>query len=139
MLRKLLVCGVMLALVSLPAKAEDKKDDKPALSGAWVLKGGEAKIEFTDKDVLKISPHGESAVLVIVCEYTVGKDGAVKAKITALEGKEEAKAKAKEIVPVGLEFRFTWKAKDDTATLGEVKGEKVDAIKSHLEGDYAKK
>ena len=54
--------------------------DKPALSGTWAHKGGELKIEFCDKKVLKVSAH--NGALVIKCEYTVGKEGLVKAKVT---------------------------------------------------------
>src|SRR5262245_25157696 len=125
-----LACGVLALALSGAAAADDK--DKPALSGAWVLKGGELKLTFSDKDVLKIVPHADKEdVLQIVCKYTVAKDGQVKAKITELEGKEEAKEKAKEHVPIGLEFSFTWKVKDATAKLSDVKGDKADIIKSH--------
>jgi len=37
---------------------------------------------------------------------------------------------------VGLAFQFRWQAKGDTATLGELKGDKVQQLQSHLEGDY---
>jgi hypothetical protein len=131
-----LACGV-LALAGATASADDK--DKNALAGVWVLKGGELKLTFSDKDVLKISPHGDKDVLLIVCKYTVEKEGLVKVKITELEGKEEAKEKAKEHVPVGLEFSFTWKAKDATAKLSDIKGDKADILKSHLEGEYSQK
>src|SRR5437868_4670826 len=54
----------VLALVGLDvcttaAPAEDKKEDKDksALSGTWVMKGGEMKIVFSDKDVMKVYPH----------------------------------------------------------------------------------
>src|ERR1700687_6180982 len=73
-----LSCGVVLAcsvvfLASLSALADDKKD-KPALSGTWALKGGEAKIEFADKNVVKFAPHGDSKVIAVICEYTVDKE-----------------------------------------------------------------
>ena len=100
-----LACAV-LTLAGLSASAGDKKDDKdkPALSGVWVMNGGELKIEFSDKDVMKIFPHGENKAIIVVCQYTVEKDKTVKAKSTALEG--EAKEKAEKILPVGLEFSF---------------------------------
>lgn len=129
-----LACGV-LVLASL-AKAAD---DKPALSGAWERKGSDLKIEFIDKDTVKVSPHGDKAPIVIVCKYTADKDGVVKATVKDFEGKEELKDKIKAQVPIGLEFSFTWKVKDATATLGEVKGKDVEGLKSHLEGDYTKK
>jgi hypothetical protein len=135
----LIVCSVFV-LAGLAASADDKKDkDKPALSGIWELKGGETKIEFTGKKVVKIAPHGDSAIIAIVCEYSVDKEGVVKAKITEFEGKDEAKEAVKGILPVGTEFSFKGKVKDDTAKLADVKGEKVDQLKSHLEGDYDKK
>ncbi len=132
---------VTLALAALAASVDATKDDKdkPALSGVWELKGGEPKIEFADKEVLKISPHGKDEVILILCHYTVAKGGLVKAKITDHEGKEQAKEKAKELLPVGLEFSFKWQVKDDIATLEDIKGDKVDVMKAHLEGKYEKK
>jgi hypothetical protein len=135
-----LACGI-LALAGLSASAGGGKDDKdkPALSGVWVRKGGELKIEFSGTDVMKISPHGENEVLIISCKVTVGKGGLVKAKVTELEGKEEVKEKVKEVVPVGFEFSFKWQAKDDAATLDGMKGDKVETLKSRLEGEYGRK
>jgi RNA polymerase sigma factor (sigma-70 family) len=118
-------------------KDKDKKASAP--SGSWVRKEGELKVEFADKGVLKIYPHGENEVIVISCEYTAEKEGRVKAKITGLEGKEEATKKAKERVPVGAEFSFLWKAKEGAAKLSDMKGDKAEHLKSHLEGDYVKK
>jgi hypothetical protein len=135
----LLVCSAFV-LAGLAALADDKKDKgKPALSGVWELKGGEAKIEFSGKKVMKIVPHGDSAIIAVVCEYSVDEDGLVKAKITEFEGKDEAKEHVKGILPVGTEFSFNWKVKEDTAKLADVKGEKVEQLKSHLEGDYKQK
>lgn len=128
---------VGVEVCSTAAPAEDKKEDKSALSGTWVMKGGELKIEFADKNVMKVFPHGGD-VLVVVCECTVEKKGLVKAKITDFEGKnEEAKAKVKEKLPVGTEFSFEWKVKGDTARLDCQKAD--EHLKSHLEGDYQKK
>jgi len=138
-----LPCGVVLAcsifiLTGLSASADDKKD-KPALSGTWALKGGEAKIEFADKNVVKFAPHGDSKVIAVICEYTVDKEGLVKAKVTDFEGKDEAKEKVKDLLPVGTEFTFKWKVKDDAAKLEDLKGEKIEALKSHMEGEYSQK
>jgi hypothetical protein len=130
----LLACSV-LVLAVLPARADDK--DKTAPSGAWVLQGKELKIEFADKDVMKIFPHGENNVIVVVCQYKVEKKGLVKAKITELAGKE--KDKAKEILPIGLAFDFTWQVKDGIATIGDLQGKNVELLKSHLEGSYEPK
>jgi RNA polymerase sigma factor (sigma-70 family) len=119
--------------------AEDK--DKTALSGVWVKKDGELKIEFVDKNVLNITPHGENKVIVIICEYTPEKDGVVKAKITGFEGKEDATKQVMGKLPVGTKFSFKWKVKADSATLDEVKGDKdkAELLKSHLEAEYTKK
>ena len=142
-LRRTLVCGAalacgVLALVALSAPAADKDDkDKSAAAGVWERKEGEMKIEFADKDVLKISPHGKDELILVLCKYSIDKDGLVKAKVTELEGK--AKDKVKDAVPVGLEFTFQWKVKEDAATLDDVKGDNVEHLKSHLEGKYGKK
>jgi hypothetical protein len=142
---KTLRCGVVLAcsvfiLAGLSASADDKKDkDKPALSGIWTHKEGETKIEFSDKNVMTISPHGDSNVIAVICEYTVDKEGLVKAKITDLGGKDDAKNKVKEILPVGTEFKFKWKVTDNAAKLDDLKGDRVEQLKSHLEGEYSHK
>ncbi|TMQ33555.1 MAG: hypothetical protein E6K70_12480 [Planctomycetota bacterium] len=142
MLRKTVKYGTVLAyavlaVAGLATAADDKKDDKPALKGVWALKDSELKLEFSDKDVLKISPHGKDEVFLVVCKYTLEKEGLVKAKITGLEGK--AKDKAKEILPVGLKFSFKWQVADATATLDDVKGDNADHLKAHLEGKYEEK
>src|SRR5262249_30266162 len=133
-----LACG-LLALAGPAATAGEKKGDKAALSGTWGKKDGEPKSEVADKGLLKVAPRGDSAVVALVCDYTVAKGGLVKAKVTRLEGKEEVTKKAAEKVPVGTEFSFTWKVKDDTARLDDLKCEKVEQFKSHLEGDYEQK
>jgi hypothetical protein len=134
------LAGGILALVSLSVSADDKKDgkDKPVLSGSWVKKEAELKIAFAGKDTLKIAPHGDETVIVILCDYKVEK-GEVKAKISGFEGKEELKKKVEEKLPVGTEFRFTWTVKDDSAKLDDLKGKDVELLKSHLEGEYEKK
>ena len=126
--------------VSTSEPADDKKEkDKPALSGTWERKEGELKLEFADKSVLKISPHGKDDLILILCEYTTEKDGLVKVKVTGFEGKAEAKEKVKELIPVGTECSFKWTVKGDTATLEDLKGEKFEPFKSLLEGEFAKK
>jgi hypothetical protein len=144
MLRTILECSVVMALGVLllagqPALAEEKKSDKPALSGTWGKKEGELKIEFDDKNVLKIAPHGDAAVIALVCKYTVEKGSVVKVKITGFEGKEEVKKKVKDKFPVGYKFSFKWTAKGDTAKVEDVMGDEVDTLKSHLQGDFVKK
>jgi hypothetical protein len=133
-----LACGA-LALAGLAAAADEKKADKPTLSGTWGKKDGELKIEFGDKGTLKIAPHGDSAVIAIVGDYTVNKEGRVKVKVTGFEGKEEAKKRLAEVVPVGLQFGFKWAVKGDGARLGDLTGDKAEHLKAHLEGDFEKK
>lgn len=135
--RVLALAGLDVCTTTAPAEDKKEDKDKPALSGTWVRKDGEMKIVFADKDVMKLFPHGEKEVLIVVCKYTVDKDGLVKAKVSELQG--EAKEKVKDKVPVGLEFTFTWKVKDGTAKLDDVKGENTDIFKSHMEGDYEPK
>ncbi len=94
-------------------------------------------MEFANKDLIKISPHGDHKVILIICKYTIDKEGLVKAKITELDGK--AKDRVKDKLPIGLEFTFTWQVKDDTATLGDLKGDNVDILKARMEGKYEKK
>jgi hypothetical protein len=125
---------------SLSVSADEKKDKgKSDLSGTWVMKEGEMKIEFSDKKALKILPHGDSDTIVLSCDYTLEKDGVVKVKITGFEGKDEAKEAVKNILPVGSQFSFKWTVKDDTAKLDDIKGDQADHIKSHMEGEYRQK
>jgi hypothetical protein len=131
-----LACSVLI-VASLPALADDKKDQ--ALSGVWVLKGGELKMEFAEKNALKISPHGDSDVIMLLCEYALDKEGRVKVKITGFEGKDEAKESVKNILPLGTQFSFQWKIKDDTAKLDDIKGDQAEHLKAHLEGEYSQK
>ncbi len=131
-----LACGV-LALAGPPASADDQK--QPALSGVWQQTGGELRLESSGQDVLKIFPHGDQVAITILCQAAPGKDGRVRAKVTGFEGKEDLKEKIKAAVPVGTEFTFRWQAKDDRATLEDVKGEKVEHLKAHLEGKYDRK
>jgi hypothetical protein len=76
---KTIVAAAVIALVAFaPAGwAEDKKE-KPAVSGTWAKKDGQLKIEFVDKEVVKFYPHGDNE-FVVVCKYSINKDGSVKA------------------------------------------------------------
>ena len=129
---------VVLALACLPAAADDNKD-KPALSGTWVKKGGDLRIEFGDDHAMKILPHGDNVQIAIICKYTPAKNGTVNAEITKIEGKAEVVDKVKQHAPVGLKLSFKCVVKGDNATLDDLKGDNIDALKSHLEGEYEKK
>jgi len=132
-----LACSVFI-LAGLSALADDTKE-KPALSGVWELKGGEAKIEFSGKNEVKIFPHGDNNVIVLICEFTAEKEGLVKASITGFDGKDDAKERVQQLLPIGTGFSFKWEVKDDSAKLDGIKGEKVEVLKSHLEGEYSLK
>jgi RNA polymerase sigma factor (sigma-70 family) len=119
------------------APADDK--EKPALAGTWERKEGELKLTFSDKEEVKISPHGKDDLILILGTYTVDKEGLVKVKVTGFEGKDEAKEKVKALLPVGSAFSFTWKVKGDDAALDDVKGDQADHLKTHLEGAYTQK
>jgi hypothetical protein len=122
------------------ASAEEKKDaERPTPSGSWAKKDGHLRIDFADKGTMKVFPHGDTDSFVVVCSYTVARDGTIQAKITDLEGKDEVKEKAKNILPVGLEFRFGWKAKGEAATLEDLQGKDAEGLKAHMEGDFAKR
>lgn len=109
-------------------------DDKPTLSGIWILKNGdiEMKLDFSDKDVLKIHVHHGEKEGIITCDCTLEKESIVKGKITKVEGVESDK------LPVGAEFKFKWKVKDNTAILDDVESEKAPIMK-HLEGKFEQK
>ena len=138
--RTLLVCGV-LALAGRPALADDGKGDKnkPIPAGTWEKSDADPKLKFTGDDKLTIFPHGDDVEFQIDCSYTVTKDGLVKAKITQLGGKESVIEKAKESLPVGMEFQFKWKVDGDKATLEELDGKDVEHVKERLQGEYTKK
>jgi len=137
----LLACAVV-ALGALSAWAGDQKENKAKpLSGVWVVDGGELKLEFSGKDGLKIFPHGDNKVIVIICQYKLAKDQRIEAKITEFDGGDEFKQKVMQLLPIGLEFNFRWTVKDDSATLADVRGEKdkIGLLKSRLEASYVEK
>lgn len=133
--RGLIACGVAILLASF-IRADDKVK---APSGTWDKKEGQGRIEFTDKGVVKIHPHGDKGDIALVCSFTAEKDGVLKVKITDYEGKEELKAKVKERLPIGTAFTFKWVVKDDSATAEDVEGKELEGLKSHFEGGYEKK
>lgn len=138
----LLACGILLTAVQLAASSamtNERVKDKAALSGIWVQKDGEPKIEFADKNVVKICPHGDSAIIAVVCKYTVDKAGLVEAKVTEIEGNDDVRQWAREMLPPGTQFSFKWTVKDDTARLEDLTGAQVEHMKSRLEGEYTQK
>ncbi len=135
--RALLACAALI-LAGGRAWADDK-GDKPGPSGTWEKKDAEPKLEFSAGDKLTIRPHGDNMDLRIECSYTVTKDGLVKAKVKGIDGPEKVVEHVKELVPVGFEFQFKWKAEEGAATLDAVEGKDVDPLKAPLEGEYARK
>ena len=118
---------------------DDKKEEKKVeLAGTWEKKEGEMKVTF-EKETVKLSPHGKDDVIVIVCEYTADKKGLVKAKVTGFEGRADAQKAIGEKLPVGTEFTFKWTVTKEAAKVEDVKCEKSDLVKSHLEGDFTEK
>jgi hypothetical protein len=130
----------LLALACASTLADDQAGDQLTLADTWNKKNAELTIEFGDNRVMRIAPHGEAKAIAIVCEYAAEKEGLVKVEVTAIDANdEEVKKKIEEHVPVGLKFRFRWNVNADAAKLDEPKGDNVDALKSHLEGDFEKK
>ena len=128
-----------LVVVSFAPAQEKKADDKAPAgpSGTWIREanGLDLKFEFAKGDTFKVSAFGGDNGVIVTCKYTVEKDGTVKATISKVEEKGMFASKP----PEGLEFSFKWKVKDDTATLDDVKGDDVDPLRAHLEGEYALK
>jgi len=139
--RRSFLVGGVLALIARPGKADDGKGEgeKTALSGVWSKKDSEVALEFDPEGDLTIYPHGEKFGFEVGGSYTVTKEGVVKVKVTRLDGRADVVEKAKELVPVGLEFRFRWKGKGEAATLDDVEGKDIEPLKGHLEGEYASK
>lgn len=111
-------------------------DDVAAIKGVWAKKSGEAKLDFSDANVLRIAPHGNPEMLAVVCEYSLEKDGLVKAKVTGFEGEAEIKKAVEGHLPIGTKFSFKWDATGGAAKLEKVECSEFDGLKSHLEGDY---
>jgi hypothetical protein len=135
-IRFMMALALGLVLFAGAKATADEGKDKKELSGSWEKKEGQVKIAFSDKNVMKIFPHGEQFGFEVVCEYSMEKDNQIKAKITELNGKEEIKEKAKGALPIGYEFSFKYQIKDGVVTIEEMKGENIDHLKGHLEGEY---
>jgi hypothetical protein len=90
--------------------ADDKKGDF-ALTGTWGRKHGALKIEFADKGVMKIAPHGDMTAITITCDYTFEKGRVVKAKVTGAEGTGQQKKHIEMLLPAGTKFSFKWTVK----------------------------
>ncbi len=131
MRRVLIGSFAMFAFVGF-ASAEDKP---AALVGTWTREanGLDLKVEFSGKDVVKISAIADGNGVTVTSKYAI-KDGVVKATITKVDVKGDFNNAPK----VGLEFTFKWKVKGDTGTMDDFEGTGLDHAKPVLEGEYAK-
>jgi hypothetical protein len=113
--------------------ARDKKADGPA--GVWSREAGglELKFDFTDakKGRMKVTLLAGDNGVVLGCKLEV-KDGVVRGEIKDVEERGNFPNRP----PVGLEFKFKWKATGDTAELSELQGENIDNVKPVVEGEY---
>src|SRR5947209_19180363 len=85
--RTLLGLGVALIWSLLPRTPRGQaveREDK-TLTGTWTRKEGELRLEFSDRDVLSISPHGKDEFVLIRCKYTADPSGIGKSKVTELQ------------------------------------------------------
>ena len=137
--RNVLAVGLVAGLASSgpPSRAvgDDKKAEGP--TGTWVKKGIDVKLEFPEKEVLKVYLHGDGvAHCDLLLHAREGRAREGEDQGLRREGRDQG---SKTALPVGLEFQFTWTVKDGAGKLDDVKVEKTEPIKNHLEGDYEKK
>jgi hypothetical protein len=132
---RLLAGGFALALLVAPATADDKKEEKPAVT-TWLREssGVDLKLEF-GKDTLKGYVFTGENGFIATGKMKIDKDGVAKVTITEVEEKGSFPNKPK----VGLEFSFKWKVKGDTAELSDLKGDGIEDAKAIVEGEYKKK
>lgn len=124
----------LLALVAGVAVAEEKKD-APKLSGSWVREAEGLEIKFTfEAKTVAISVMSGGNGMTATADYTIDKDGVVKAKITKVEEKGEFPAKPEK----GLEMTMKVVVKDKKATISDFKSPHEGA-KAVIEGEYEKK
>ena len=60
-------------------------------------------------------------------------------KVKNIDAPEKVIEQVKNVISIGLEFEFHWKADGDKAKLEGMEGKDVEHIKDRLEGEYAKK
>jgi hypothetical protein len=143
MLRNMLSRRTLLGLAALVLAGSqvqaDDKNDKPTLSGCWGMKDSEPTLKFTPEGGLTIYPHGDNNAISIECTYTLSKEGLVKVKVKNIDAPEKVIEQVKNVISIGLEFEFHWKADGDKAKLEGMEGKDVEHIKDRLEGEYTKK
>ncbi len=129
--------AVVLLAVSVAA-AEDKKADRtatPKLAGTWAksVEGMEIKFKFEEKTLAVSVSSGDNG-MTATADYTVDKNGVVKAKITKVEEKGDFAAKPAK----GFEFSMKVALKDKKATISDFTSEHPEA-KDIMEGEYVRK
>jgi len=132
---RLLAAGIALALVVVPAAAQDKKKEKPA--STWVREANDLVITYEfGKDTLKVTAfHGDDGA-IFTCKTKIDKEGVVMATVTEATEKGNFPPTPKK----GFEFSFKWKVSGDTATLSDFKWEGLpEDAKGVVEGEYKKK
>lgn len=134
--RRRLLAALAGLVFAAPALADDKIK---APTGTWAKKGGMLRLEFPEKGVIKLHPHGDQEVVVLIGKFTVDKDGIVKVKITDYDGNDDIKKKLKAAVPEGTSFKFKWSVDGEEATIADLEGENVENLRSHLEGKFEAK
>ncbi|QEL20163.1 hypothetical protein [Limnoglobus roseus] len=124
----------LLVLAAGVALAEDKKDT-PKLSGTWAreAEGMEIKFKFEEKALVITVANGDNGITA-TADYTVDKDGVVKAKVTKVVEKGDFASKTAK----GFEFSMKVALKDKKATISDFKSEHTEA-KAVIEGEYVKK
>jgi hypothetical protein len=136
--RRTFLSFAALVLAGSRVQADDKTD-KLTLSGSWGKKDSEPTLKFTREGGLTIHPHGDDNAILIECSYTLSKEGLVKVKVKNIDAPEKVIEQVKNVISIGQEFEFHWKADGDKATLEGIEGKDVDPIKDRLEGGYSKK
>lgn len=132
-----ILASLLAVAVGFSVWAEDKKEEKQQLKGAWVREAEGIEIEFnfkTKTEMLVVVTAGDNGV-TLTCKYTVDKDNKVKATVTDVKEKGEFPAKP----PKGYEFSFNFKIDKDTAKASDFQAENADEARAVVEGEYKAK
>lgn len=133
-----LFAGVCAALFAISfVSAEEKKEDKPVLSGIWTKDhdGAIISFDFNKKDQVVVKVEASDKSVTVTCKCTVDKDGVVKATAEKIENKNEFPTEIKK----GYEFKLKVKIDGKKATISDFVAENADAAKAVVEGEYTKK
>jgi hypothetical protein len=136
MLRLLSVFAIVFCVgLSFAEEKKAEKNEATKLSGTWVRQHDTYEITFKfDEKTTAITVAVGDNGMTATADYTVDKDGVVKAKITKVEEKGAFPAKP----AMGLEISFKIKVADKKATISEFKSEHEQAA-AVVEGEYTAK